>query len=286
IFTAYSEKLSLTTLFQDAFTLVSAFKAQDQDLLDNLGQNDQKLILLDNAFSIFRLLPKILSFDSDSLLHSPKIIAIMDSTEFEIYRRFCIIQGDRSYRCLHRFPRFSDAEIEKLLLKRVLICNDQEELASHTKMLIRNIAPIASGNPGLAIRILSEVLTFTQTLEEIQFSFGLDPTLINDFPPSKAAILREILIREVQKTAQLVKDQDYLIHKELTTLMNKTKSTISHHLGDLLNRNLIYEQPTTRDRRVRAYRPNSAIFGILEQLAFETSSFDDIFISTEGIKRE
>ena len=112
------------------------------------------------------------------------------------------------------------------------------------------------------------------------------PGILSNFPPSKSPILREILIREVQNEFLPPAKRAYIIHKELTIIMNKTKSTISHHLGDLLSGNLIYELSTDRDKRERAYRPNKAIFGILERLAFELTFTEDARITFEGINRE
>ena len=145
------------------------------------------------------------------------------------------------------------------------------------------IASLSHGNPGFALRLLKEMLRFSSNLDDSMITFGISRSYLQEFSPSKSPILREILIRELENDYRPRENSDYIIHKELTQLMNKTKSTISHHLSDLLAQNLIYEQSMLKDRREKAYRPNKTIIGLLEHLAFEISPKETTSITYEGI---
>ncbi|MFX1282191.1 MAG: ArsR family transcriptional regulator [Promethearchaeota archaeon] len=268
IFEEFRHYHKLNTIYQDASHLFNT-NVQSDDIL-----------FLDNAF---RLHKTLLSLNSSSSSPSPKIIAIMDSTEFEIYRRLCIPTGDISYRHFLVMPSLTRTEIEHLLQRRLNVCATKQDSSHITDTTISNIASLALGNPGVAIQILKE--HFYLGSDGLRFTFGINPKVLSSFPRSKISILREILVREVQVQNELDR-REYIIHKELTYMMNKTKSTISHHLADLLNSNLIYEQSTDRDKREKAYRPNRAIFGILEHLAFESSITKDARITPEGIYHE
>ena len=64
--------------------------------------------------------------------------------------------------------------------------------------VIRDISTLSLGNAGVAIRILEEIIRFSLNLEDIRLTFGIDPGILSNFPPSKSPILREILVREIQ----------------------------------------------------------------------------------------
>jgi DNA-binding transcriptional ArsR family regulator len=73
---------------------------------------------------------------------------------------------------------------------------------------------------------------------------------------------------------------------DLVDLLQKSKGTISHHLRQLVQQNLIYEQPM-KDGREKAYRPNNTLFGLLEQFAFHPPYEMENFLSSlEGISHE
>ncbi len=271
IFERYRQQLNLSISYQDASGIITIQTDPSNIQCD--------VIFLDSAFHWRNTLKSM--FNTPSHEHSPKIIAIMNSTEFEIYSRHCIKTGDNSYQNFFSMPHYSPSDINDLLLKRLVICYGEQDIPPKLEKVITEIAKLSFGNPGVAVRILEEKLRFSRRLEDIRLSFGLIPKAFEDFPSSKAAILREILIRERKNDFLSPQKQNFIIHKVLTSLMNKTKSTISHHLSDLLSRNLIFEQPTARDKREKAYRPNKAILGILEYLAFETSP-EDAFITLDG----
>ncbi|MHA1969603.1 MAG: hypothetical protein ACW964_17625 [Candidatus Hodarchaeales archaeon] len=271
IFERYRQQLNLSISYQDASGIITIQTDQMNIRRD--------VIFLDNAFHWRNTLKSM--FNSPTSDYSPKIIAIMDSTEFEIYRRHCIKTGDSSYQNFFSMPHYSHSDLYDLLIKRLVICFGETNLPPKLEGVTKKIAELSFGNPGVAIRILEEKLRFSRTLEDLRLSFGIVPKAMEDFSSSKAAILREILIRERKNDFLPSQQQNFIIHKALTSLMNKTKSTISHHLSDLLNRNLIFEQPTTRDKREKAYRPNKAIIGILEYLVFETFP-EDAYITLDG----
>jgi DNA-binding transcriptional ArsR family regulator len=284
----FEEQLEVSATYQDASGLFNETPFQTKDAISFTSDNDSEdIIFLDRAFHLHKTLNRLQSLNpSSSRPGSPKIIAILDSTEFEIYRRTCIQLGENSYQNFLLMPQLKTDEITKLLQRRLKACYGNQTIFNGFKTMIENISFFALGNPGVAIRLLDETLKFSLNIEDLSHTFGINPIALSDFPKSKLPILREILIREIRNQFLPVKHQTFIIHKELTTLMNKTKSTISHHLGDLMSQNLIYEQSTDRDKREKAYRPNNTIFGILEHLAFETSYYDNTQISIEGINRE
>ncbi|MFX0184779.1 MAG: winged helix-turn-helix domain-containing protein [Candidatus Hodarchaeota archaeon] len=287
IFKEYSQQLNIVASYQDAATFFVENVLQTTDTLSfssNIESED--VIFLDNAFHLHKTIRKLLSMKTPATSNTPKIIAIMDSSEFEVYRRLCIQKGDKSYQYFLSMPYLNSINIRDLLQRRISVCYGKQTIPVFFNNIINEISTMAFGNPGLAIRILEEALKFSRSLEDLRFSFGIDPRGLNDFPPSKSPILREILVREVQNEFLSLTRREYLIHKDLTHLMNKTKSTISHHLGDLLSLNLIYEQTTARDKREKAYRPNKTIIGILEHLAFERFYTEDALATSEGINRE
>ena len=281
IFQQYSRHLKLFAFYQDAANLFS------EDLLQNAEVSAKPdVIFLDNAFHLNKTLRKLNSLILNDDSHNPKIIAIFNSTEFEVYRRDCIRVGDTKYLQFCSMPNFSSSDISKLLLKRLQACFTSEDLPETLSTMIPSIASLSLGNPGFGIRLLGEMLRFSQSVEETCLAFGINPLGLQDFSPSKSPILREILIREIENDYRLHQEREYIIHKELTHLMNKTKSTIRHHLSDLLALNLIYEHPTKRDKRERAYRPNKTIIGLLEYLAFEIFPKQNKFLSNESINYE
>lgn len=287
IFKEYSQKLKVSANYQDASTFFTERSFQPNEALSSsLNMEAEDVIFLDKAFHLHKSLPKLLTLKPPIDHLSPKIIAIMDSTEFEIYRRLCIQRGDKTYQHFLPMPYLNSVDISNILQKRLHICYRGTFTSPISDEIIQNIANLSYGNPGIAIRILDETLRFSLNVEDIRYTFGINPEALNHFPSSKSPILREILVRDVQNEFLPLEKREYIIHKELTILMNKTKSTISHHLGDLLSSNLIYEQSTDRDKREKAYRPNKAIFGILEHLAFESTTTEDALIAFEGINRE
>ncbi|MFX1516921.1 MAG: hypothetical protein ACFFC6_11460 [Promethearchaeota archaeon] len=280
IFKEYGQKLNILVDYQDAKTFLTEKPIHPDEKIRFKVEDKIDVIFLDRAFSIHKTLSSI-----NTPTKSPKIIAIMDNTEFEIYRRLCIQRGDRSYQHFLSMPHLTSTDIIDLLDRRLKACygglnppitDDERE----------KISELAFGNPGVALKILLEFLTISRRVEDIRFTFGIIPDALKTFPSSKSPILREILVREVRNDYLPPAKREYLIHKELTELMSKTKSTISHHLGDLLSGNLIYEQSTGRDLREKAYRPNKAIFGILERLAFKLTIPQDTQITFEGMNRE
>jgi DNA-binding transcriptional ArsR family regulator len=278
IFEQYSQLVGLSSTYQDGYEI----------LVTNVDQFKLKedLIFLDNAIHLKNILKSILNSSSSS--NSPKIIAIMDSTEFEIYRRHCLQTGDRSYQNFFSMPSYNEFDISDILIKRLVMCSNENIIPPKLLNITKEIAKVSFGNPGIAIGLLDEILKFPGNLDDLYLSFGINLKVLEDFSSSKTQILREILIREIENEFLPSEEQNYIIHKELTNLLQKTKSTITHHLSDLLSSNLIYidlEQSTTRDRREKAYRPNDAIFGILEYLAFESSAVDT-HITVDGTYHE
>lgn len=281
IFQYYSRHLKLFALYQDASNLLS------DDLLQQTEISAKPdVIFLDNAFHLNNTLRKLNTLTLSDNSHTPKIVAIFDSTEFEVYRRECIRVGDTKYLQFCSMPIFSTSDVSTLLFKRLRACSATKNLPESLSMAISSIAAFSLGNPGFSIRLLGEMLRFSQSIEDTCITFGINPVHFQDFSPSKSPILREILIREVENDYRPHQEREYIIHKELTHLMNKTKSTISHHLSDLLAFNLIYEHSTQRDKRERAYRPNKTIIGLLEYLAFEISPKPNKFLSNESMKYE
>lgn len=287
IFQEYSPKLDVVAKYQDAETFFTERTFRPNEALSfNLNLDSEDVIFLDNAFYLHKTLTKILTLNLPMSNPTPKIIAILDDTEFEIYRRLCLQRGDKTYQNFISMPHLNPNDVTNILKKRLHTCFITSSSSRITDQVIEEIANLSFGNPGVAIRILEEVLQFSRRVEDIRYTFGINPEVLRTFPASKSPILREILVREVQNDFLPPAKRQYIIHKELTIIMNKTKSTISHHLGDLLSGNLIYEQPTDRDKREKAYRPNKAIFGILERLAFESAVEFYSRITFEGINRE
>lgn len=287
IFEEYSQKLDVSATYQDASNFFAKRTFQPTEALTlTLNVDSEDVIFLDKAFYLHKTLSRLLALKPSTNRQSPKIIAIMRSTEFEIYRRFCIQTGDDTYQHFLSMPHLNPTDIYDLLQRRLHVCYGDPFTPHIPDNVIRDIVTLSLGNPGIAIRILEETQRFSLSLEDLRHTFGIDPKALSNFPPSKSPILREILVREVRNEFLPREKREYIIHKELTSLMNKTKSTISHHLGDLLSCNMIYEQSTDRDKREKAYRPNKAIFGILEHLAFESSFTEDALITSEGINRE
>lgn len=285
IFKEYSQKLNVFANYQDASIFFTKRTVQPNETFSLNVEAEADVIFLDRAFFLHKSLPQLLSLKSPVNQRSPKIIAIMDNTEFEIYRRLCIQSGDKTYQHFLSMPLLSSSDISDILQRRLSVCYGGINLPI-TDDERQEIANLSLGNPGVAIRILKEIIRFSQSVEDVRFTFGINPKALKTFPPSKSRILREILVREVHNDSLPPAKRKYLIHKELTIIMNKTKSTISHHLGDLLSGNLIYEQSMDRDLREKAYRPKMAIFGILEHLAFESTALEDARITYEGINRE
>ncbi|UCG03052.1 MAG: hypothetical protein JSW11_03500 [Candidatus Heimdallarchaeota archaeon] len=283
IFKEYSQKLNVLANYQDAATFFTERTVDPNETVSLNMELKSDIIFLDNAFYLHKTLARLLSLKSPA--DSPKIIAIMDNTEFEIYRRLCIQSGDKTYQNFLSMPHLISSDIRDILNRRLKVCYGGIDLPI-TEDECQKIAKLSLGNPGVALRILKEIFTFSRRVEDIRYTFGINSKALKTFPLSKSPILREILVREVHNDFLPPAKRRYLIHKELTILMNKTKSTISHHLGDLLSGNLIYEQSTDRDLREKAYRPNRAIFGILERLAFELTFTEDAYITFEGINRE
>jgi DNA-binding transcriptional ArsR family regulator len=288
IFKEYSQKLKISANYQNASIFFTERTFQpDEALSFSLNtESEVDVIFLDQAFYLHKTLPRLLSLKPSNNQRSPKIIAIMDNTEFEIYRRLCIQRADKTYQYFLSMPSLTSTDINNILQRRLHVCFGGPVPPHITDDVIEEIANLSFGNPGIALRILEEILRFSRRIEDIRYTFGINPEVLRTFPPSKSPILREILVREVQNEFLPPAKREYIIHKELTIIMNKTKSTISHHLGDLLSGNLIYEQSMDRDRREKAYRPNKAIFGILEHLAFESAAEFYSRITFEGINRE
>jgi DNA-binding MarR family transcriptional regulator len=271
IFVEYNPQLGISASYQDA---TSVFFDKT-----TIGPGD--VILLDNAMR-FQMFSSLKSFVTS---HSPKIIALMDSTEFEVYRRRCILKGDLSYQHYLSMPQLKPSEIEELLHRRLHVCWGDQNFRPPFLNKLGDIANLAYGNPGLAIRILEETLNFSRDLEDINLTFAVNIGDLDEFPKSKLTILQEILIREIEREFTL-SSEGFLRHKDIADKIKKTKSTISHHLGELLNRNLIFEESAGSDKREKAYRPNKTIFGVLEYLAFERSTAADTLLTSEGIYRE
>jgi Holliday junction resolvasome RuvABC ATP-dependent DNA helicase subunit len=287
IFEEYSQKLDVSATYQDASTFFAEHTFRPNEALSlTLNMESEDVIFLDRAFHLHKSLSKLLTLKPPTNRHSPKIIAIMNSTEFEIYRRFCIQKGDYTYQRFLPIPHLDSTDINNLLQQRLHVCYGNRINPQIPDDVIANIAELSLGNPGIAIRILEESLRFSLSVEDLRHTFGINTKALKNFPPSKSPILREILIQEVRNEFLSQEKREYIIQKDITSLMNKTKSTISHHLGDLLSCSLIYEQSTDRDKREKAYRPNKAIFGILEHLAFESTFTEDALIKFEGINRE
>lgn len=280
IFQHYCRHLNLFALYQDASILLSA------DRLQSEISSKPDVIFLDNAFHLNNTLRRLDSGSFSNHSPTPKIVAILDSTEFEVFRRECIRVGSSDYLNFCTMPVFSSSDISTLLSKRLQACLSSDDLPESISMKIPSVAAFSLGNSGFAIRVLGELLRFSQSIEDACMTFGINPIVLQEFSPSKSPILREILIREIENDYPPYQDREYIIHKELTHLMNKTKSTISHHLSDLLDLNLIYEHSTRRDKRERAYRPNKTIIGLLEYLAFEISSKPNKYLSNESINYE
>ncbi|MHA1972029.1 MAG: hypothetical protein ACTSW1_03480 [Candidatus Hodarchaeales archaeon] len=261
IFVKYSLQLGINAIYIDAADLLS-----NTTSVSWYEQGD--VIFLDNAFHLRETLRKISSLNSAEK-SSPKIVALMSSSEFESYRRHSIRVGDNTYRHFLPMYHFSDYDITELLSRRLKACLDGSTLPEVYTTLISDIASLSLGNPGVALHILDEAIKFATSLNDIRISFGIRPQSIKDLPTSKLPLIRELLVSEVLNGCLPWDKRKYLIHKDFTSLLNRTKGTISHHLSDLISRNLIYESATTRDRREKAYRPNQSILGILEYYAFE-----------------
>ena len=287
IFQEYSQKLDVVAKYQDAETFFTERTFRPNESISfNLNPDSEDVIFLDNAFYLHKTLTKLLTLNLPTNSPTPKIIAILDDTEFEIYRRLCVKRGDKTYQNFISMPHLKSIDIKNILQRRLHTCFITSSASHITDQVIEEIVNLSFGNPGVALSILEEVLQFSRRVEDVRYTFGINPEVLRTFPPSKSPILREILVREVENGFLPPAKREYMIHKELTIIMNKTKSTISHHLGDLLSGNLIYEQSTDRDKREKAYRPNKAIFGILERLAFESGVAKDARITFEGINRE
>jgi len=286
IFNDYCQQLSITANYQDAAIILSGDTLENSDSSLTLTKDNVDVIILDNAFHLHHTLRKLQSLKHTTSESMPKIVAIMNSTEYEIYRRESIHFGETDYLHYYSMCVFQTSEIESLLKKRLIVCSSGSDLSNSILAKIPMIASLSHGNPGFALRLLGEMLRFSSNLEDTRITFGISHSHLQDFSPSKSPILREILIRELENDYRLSENCDYIIHKELTQLMNKTKSTISHHLGDLLALNLIYEQSTRKDRREKAYRPNKTIIGLLEHLVFEISAKETTFITKEGMNHE
>ena len=284
IFKDYCQQLNLKANYQDAAIILSEDPLKNSDSSLNLVKDSVDVIMVDNTFHLHHTLRKLQSLKHATSDSMPKIVAIMDSTEYEIYRRKSIHLGETDYLHFCSMPVFQTSDIVSLIEKRLIVCSAESDLSNSILAKIPMIASLSHGNPGFAIRLLGEMLRFSSNLEDTRITFGISRSHMQDFSPSKSPILREILIRELENDYRPSENCDYIIHKELTQLMNKTKSTISHHLSDLLAQNLIYEQSTLKDRREKAYRPNKTIIGILEHLAFEITPKETTFVTNEGIK--
>jgi len=283
IFKDYCQQLSIKASYQDAAIILSEDPLKNSDSSLNLVKDNADVIMVDNAFHLHHTLRKLQSLKHTPSESIPKIVAIMNSTEYEIYRRESIRFGETDYLHYCSMPIFQTSDIVSLLKKRLIVCSSESDLSNSILAKIPMIASLSHGNPGFALRLLGEMLRFSSNLDDTWITFGISRSHLQDFSPSKSPILREILIRELENDYRPSENRDYIIHKELTQLMNKTKSTISHHLSDLLALNLIYEQSTMKDRREKAYRPNKTIIGLLEHLAFEISPKETTFITNEGI---
>lgn len=283
IFNNYCQQLNLTANYQDAAIILSEDQLQPSDSSLTLVKDNVDVIMVDNAFHLHHTLRKLQSLRLNSSDCMPKIVAIMNSTEFEIYRRESIHLGESDYINYCSMPIFETSDIVSLLKKRLTVCSSEPDLSNSIYAKIPMIASLSHGNPGFALRLLGEMLRFSSNLDDTMITFGISRSYLQEFSPSKSPILREILIRELENDYRPNENLGYIIHKELTQLMNKTKSTISHHLSDLLALNLIYEQSILKDRREKAYRPNRTIIGLLEHLAFEISPKETTSITNEGI---
>ena len=283
IFNDYCQQLNLKANYQDAAIILSENPLKHSNSSLTLVKDEVDVILVDNAFHLHHTLRKLQSLKQTSSEGTPKIVAIMNSTEYEIYRRESIRLGETDYLHCCSMPIFQTSDIVSLLKKRLIVCSSESDLSNSTFAKIPMIASLSHGNPGFALRLLGERIRFSSNIDDTWITFGISRSHIQGFSPSKSPILREILIRELENDYRSSENRDYIIHKELTQLMNKTKSTISHHLSDLLALNLIYEQSTLKDRREKAYRPNKTIIGLLEHLAFEISPKETTFITNEGI---
>jgi DNA-binding transcriptional ArsR family regulator len=283
IFNDYCQQLDLTSHYQDAAVMLSEDPLHHSDSSLTLVKDNVDVIIVDNAYHLHHTLRKLQSLKHTTSDSRPKIVAIMNSTEYEIYRRESIHFGDTDYLHYCSMPVFQISDITSLLKKRLTVCSSEPDLSNSIFARIPMIASLSHGNPGFSLRLLGEMLHFSSNLDETMITFGISRSYLQEFSPSKSPILREILIRELENDYRPSENRDYIIHKELTQLMNKTKSTISHHLSDLLAMNLIYEQSTLKDRREKAYRPNKTIIGLLEHLAFEISHKETTSITNEGI---
>ncbi|MHA1215302.1 MAG: hypothetical protein ACTSPG_08385 [Candidatus Hodarchaeales archaeon] len=276
IFVKYSLQLGINAIYLDASELLS-------NTLAGHWYERGDVIFLDNAFHLRETLRKISSLNTadDS---SPKIIAFMSSSEFESYRRHSLQIGDNTYRHFLSMYHFSDQDIIELLSRRLKSCLDGTALPDIYTPLLSDIASLSLGNPGVALRILDEAIKFAVTPNDIRISFGIRPEAIKELPSSKIPLIRELLVREALNDYLPWDRRKYLIHKDFTSLLNKAKGTISHHLSDLISRNLIYENATARDRREKAYRPNRSILGILEHFAFEMPFNEDSLINLDFMR--
>jgi predicted AAA+ superfamily ATPase len=87
IFKEYSQKLKVSANYKNASTFFTERTFQPNEALSfslNMESEDD-VIFLDEAFYLHKTLPKLLSLKPPTNQRSPKIIAIMDNTEFEIY---------------------------------------------------------------------------------------------------------------------------------------------------------------------------------------------------------
>ena len=87
IFNDYCQKLDLTANYQDAAIILSGDRLKPSDSSLTFVKGNVDVILVDNAFHLHRTLRKLHSLEQTPSDRMTKILAIMNSTEYEIYRR-------------------------------------------------------------------------------------------------------------------------------------------------------------------------------------------------------
>ncbi|MFW9854112.1 MAG: ArsR family transcriptional regulator [Candidatus Thorarchaeota archaeon] len=272
----------LKTLFGD---LLPNQVGKEPPLEETEENND--VIFYDNAFVIHQSLPDLLSMEGAGKSQRTKVCLLMNLAEWEAYRRHCIVKsGNRSYQFFTLMPGLTSPNIKDLIKSRLQVCSGDEVLSVEFRQLLEIIPPLAHGNPGLAVRLLEEAIKFSSTKDDLRISLSVDLETLTELSGTKIPLVREILVREAQNEIWTAKERTYLQNRDLVDLLQKSKGTISHHLRQLVQQNIIYEQPM-KDGREKAYRPNNTLFGLLEHYTFQ-SPYDlgNLSHSLEGISHE
>lgn len=285
----YIREQGFTAKYRDVkplFADVPAKQMREESPFEDMEEKVD-LVFYDNAFVIHQTLPDLLSMEGTEQPHRTKICLLMNYAELEAYRRHCILRsGNRSYQHFIIMPSLTTSDIKSLILSRLKVCYHDEALSTEFQSFLQIIPPLAHGNPGLALRLLEEAIRFSSTKDDLRISLSVDLEMLTEFSGAKNPLIREILVREAQNEIRTSTEGTYLQNRDLVDLLQKSKGTISHHLRQLVQQNLLYEQPM-KDGREKAYRPNNTLFGLLEQFVFQSPhETENLLLSSEGISHE